>query len=88
MSTLDQVLPVTDAFDPPNAPANARNATPLPVASPESQGFSPERLKKLSAALTKAVANREVGGLTYARHPQRQDRGLQPPWRWPRRANR
>ena len=37
--------------------------TPLPEATPASQGFSPERLARLDAAMAKAVADEEVGGM-------------------------
>lgn len=38
-------------------------ATPLPEATPASQGFSPERLARLDAAMAKAVADEEVAGM-------------------------
>ncbi len=44
-------------------PASAQKAAPLPIATPQSQGFSPERLQKLDDAMTKAVAAQEVGGM-------------------------
>jgi CubicO group peptidase (beta-lactamase class C family) len=45
------------------APAIPRKVTPLPQATPESQGFSSDRLARLDAALSRAVAAQEVGGM-------------------------
>lgn len=44
-------------------PAAAQRAVPLPTATPQSQGFSPERLQKLDDAMARAVAAQEVGGM-------------------------
>ncbi|HWJ71450.1 MAG TPA: serine hydrolase domain-containing protein [Sphingobium sp.] len=55
----------------PATSALAQQVTPLPnAASAQAEGFSPERLAKLDAAMTQAVAAREVGGMVtlLARH--------------------
>lgn len=65
MSESGQNLHATAGFAPSTAAETARKATPLPAASPESQGFSPERLRKLGVALAKAVTDQEVGGMAF-----------------------
>jgi len=45
------------------ASADAQKVVPLPAATPESQGFASERLRKLDDAMARAVADQQVGGM-------------------------